>query len=117
MRPEYFTAPIDMSSVPAAVKSAAQWVKNTYPELMARAADRNVDIEIMGHVIGALRAHGMDATRVVNHPSRPQTDGYRYGSDALVLDGHIFDVFIGMGESNTPAAQDMGRNPAGRPRE
>lgn len=117
MRPEYFSAPLDMSSPAAAVKSAAQWVKDTWPELMARASDRNVCTEIMGHVIGALRAHGVDAHRVVNHPSLPQSNGVRYGSDAVVVGGRIWDVFVGMGESNTPAAQDMGPNPAGRPRE
>jgi Domain of unknown function (DUF4214) len=117
MRPEYFSAPLDMSSPAAAVKSAAQWVKDTYPELMARASDRNVCTEIMGHVIGALRAHGVDAHRVVNHPALPQSNGVRYGSDAVVVAGRIWDVFVGMGESNTPAAQDMGANPAGRPRE
>lgn len=117
MRPEYFSAPLDMSSPAAMVKSAAQWVKDTYPELMARADDRNVCTEIMGHVIGALRAHGVDAYRVVNHPSLPPSNGVRYGSDAVVVAGRIWDVFVGMGESNTPAAQDMGPNPPGRPRE
>jgi hypothetical protein len=54
---------------------------------------------------------------VVNHPALPQSNGVRYGSDAVVVAGRIWDVFVGMGESNTPAAQDMGANPAGRPRE
>lgn len=117
MRPEYANATVDTSSFAAAAKSAAQWVKDTYPELMARAADRQVDFEIMTHVIGALRAHGYDAHRVVNHPSKAVGDGWRYGSDAVVLGGRIWDVFGGMGESNTPQAMDAGPNPPGRPRE
>jgi hypothetical protein len=115
--PEYHQATIDTSSTAAAVKSAAQWVKDHYPDLMARAADRQVDKDIMTKVIGILRANGLDATRVVNHPDRPQTDGFRYGSDAVTLGGRVWDVFGGMGETNTPQALDDGPADPSRPPE
>jgi hypothetical protein len=113
--PEYRNANIDKSSPEAAALSAARWAKATYPELFARAADRNVDVEIMSKVIGALRVAGYDATRVVNHPTL--TDGYRYGSDAIVLNGTVFDVYRGMGEANEPQAMNAGPYEAGRLRE
>jgi hypothetical protein len=113
--PEYLNANIDKSSPEAAAISAARWAKATYPELFARAADRNVDTEIMTKVIGALRVAGYDATRVVNHPTL--TDGYRYGSDAIVLNGTVFDVYRGMGEANEPQAMNAGPYEAGRLRE
>lgn len=116
LKPEYLSATIDKSSVPAAVKSAAQWVKDTYPELMARAGDRQVCFEIMTHVIGALRANGIDAHRVVNHASRAVGDGWRYGSDAVVVNNRVFDVFGSMGEANTPQALEHGAY-GNRPRE
>ena len=77
----------------------------------------NVCVEIMGHVIGAMRAAGYDATRVVNHPSLPQSNGVRYGSDAMVVNGRIYDVYGDMGVSNKPQALDQGPYEAGRLRE
>jgi hypothetical protein len=108
---------IDQSSAAAAAKSAAQWVKDTYPDLFAKADDRQVCFEIMGRVIGVLRAAGHDAYRVVNHPSRPVGDGWRYGSDAVVMSGRVWDVYVAIGEANTPAAQDVGAADLTRPRE
>ena len=115
--PEYAAAHIDTSSPSAAALSAAQWAKDTSPELFAHSDDRQVCFQIMTKVVGALRAAGYDATRVVNHPDRPVGDGWRYGSDAIVLDGEVFDVYRGMGESNTPQAMDAGPYEAGRLRE
>ena len=71
----------------------------------------------MTHVIGALRVAGYDATRVVNHPSKPVGDGWRYGSDAIVLNGDIFDVYRGIGTENEPQAMNAGPYAAGRLRE
>lgn len=117
LKPEYVNARIDRSSASAAAISTARWVKETYPELFRHADDRQTAYEIMTHVIGALRVAGFDATRVVNHPSRPVGDGYRYGTDAVVLEGNIYDVYGALGEANTPQAMNAGPNPPGRPRE
>jgi len=92
-------------------------VKGAYPELFARSGDRQVCYEIMTKVIGALRVAGFDATRVVNHADRQVGDGWRYGSDAIVLNGTVFDVYGAMGESNTPQANDAGPYAHGRLRE
>ncbi|MHB8878546.1 MAG: DUF4214 domain-containing protein [Myxococcaceae bacterium] len=116
-RPEYSTANIDTSSTAAAGKSAAIWAKEKYPELFARASERQVTFEIMTHVIGALRAAGIDAHRVVNHPSHPIGNGNRYGTDAAVINGMVVDLYGSMGESNTPQALVHGPYEAGRLRE
>lgn len=113
--PEYLNANIDKSSDTAAALSAARWAKATYPDLFARATDRNVCAEIMTKVVGALRVAGYDATRVVNHPSLP--DGARWGSDAVVINGNVFDVYRAMGEASEPVAQNQGPYEAGRLRE
>jgi hypothetical protein len=119
MLPEYATAPIDTSSPDAAARSAAQWVKDTYPQLFGKGDDRQVAMQVMAHVIGALRAHGYDSTRVVNHPDRPMTDGFRYGSDAVVLNGNIYDVYGSFGEPGKSNVQALNVGPyeAGRLRE
>ena len=106
LRPEYAEANIDKSSPEAAALSAARWARSKYSELFTRAEDRNVCAEIMTHVIGALRVAGYDATRVVNHPS--MNDGARWGSDAVVLNGNVFDVYRAMGQEAVPVAQNMG---------
>ena len=113
--PEYLNANLDKSSDAAAALSAARWAKATYPDLFARATDRNVCAEIMSKVIGALRVAGYDATRVVNHPSLP--DGARWGADAVVINGNVFDVYRAMGEASEPVAQNQGPYEAGRLRE
>lgn len=113
--PEFLEANIDRSSPEAAVLSAARWAREKYAELFTRAEDRNVCAEIMGKVIGALRVAGYDATRVVNHPS--MTDGARWGSDAVVLNGTVFDVYRAMGQEAAPVAQNMGPYAPGRLRE
>lgn len=119
LRPEYAAAPIDTSSGPAAARSAAQWVKDTYPQLFGRGDDRQVAFEVMTHVIGAMRAHGFDAHRVVNHPSIPVGTGQRYGSDALVVGGQIYDVYGAFGEPGRSDVQLLNPGPyeAGRLRE
>lgn len=113
--PEFLEANIDKSSPEAAVLSAARWARVKYAELFTRAEDRNVCAEIMGKVIGALRVAGYDATRVVNHASMP--DGARWGSDAVVLNGTVFDVYRAMGQEAAPVAQNMGPYAPGRLRE
>lgn len=115
-RPEYANANIDRSSPEAAARSAAQWAKDTYPELFGHGDDRQAAYEVMTHVIGALRAAGFDATRVVNHPSRAVGDPYRYGSDALVLGGNIYDVYGAFGDPGRSDVQALNQGPyaAGR---
>lgn len=115
--PEY-NRPIPRSSPEAAILETARYVKATYPHLFAD-DDRAKHYEAMTHVIGILRANGLDAHRVVNHPSRPVGDPWRYGSDALVLDGTIYDVYRGIGDPNAsvPQAANMGPYGPGRARE
>ncbi len=119
MRAEFANAPIDTSSDSAAARSAAAWVKQNHPEFFDKGDDRQVAFEMMTWVIGALRAKGYDAHRVVNHPSRAVGDGMRYGSDAVVINGRIFDVYAAWGDPGRgdPVAQDMGAYAAGRLRE
>lgn len=119
LRPEYANARIDTSSGPAAAKSAAQWVKDTYPQLFGHGDDRTIAFEVMTHVIGALRTAGIDAHRVVNHPSRAVGDGLRYGSDAVVINNDIFDVYGAFGDPGRSDVQALNVGPyaAGRLRE
>lgn len=118
-RPEYLDAPVDRSSGAAAALSAARWVREHKPEFFDKGDDRAVAFEMMTWVIGALRAHGFDAHRVVNHPGRPMSDGYRYGSDAVVVEGQIYDVFGAWGDPGRgdPQAMLAGPYAAGRLRE
>lgn len=118
-RPEYLDIPVDRSSGSAAALSAAKWVRANKPGFFDKGDDRAVAFEMMTWVIGALRANGFDAHRVVNHPSRPMTDGYRYGSDAVVVEGRIYDVFGAWGDPGRgdPQAMDAGPLAAGRLRE
>ena len=118
-RPEYLDIPIDKSSGSAAALSAARWVRANKPGFFDKGDDRAVAFEMMSWVVGALRANGFDAHRVVNHPSRPPSDGYRYGSDAVVVQGTIYDVFGAWGDPGRgdPQAMDAGPYTAGRLRE
>ena len=116
LKPEYAVA-IDKSSDSAAVLSAATWVRNNRPEMFIQGDDRQLAFQMMTVMIGILRANGYDATRVVNHPSFPVGAGMRYGSDAVVVNGEIFDTIGGMGEQNRPQAMDAGPYEAGRLRE
>lgn len=118
MKPEYATAPIDKSSVSASVISAAKWVKSRSPEYFNQGDNRDVAFKMMSDVIGSLRAAGYDAHRVVNHPSYPVGAGMRYGSDAVVVNGRIYDVYGGWGDGpSNPQALDVGAYEAGRLRE
>ena len=119
MLPEYgpLAARIDKSSLGAATKSAAAIIKSTYPHLMPVGDDRAACYKVMTHVIGILRAAGYDAHRVVNHTSRPEGHEGRYGSDAVVVQGRVFDVYRAMGEASEPVDQDVGAYAAGRLRE
>lgn len=116
--PAWRSVPLDRSSNEAAVKSAAQWVKDHHPEFFDKGEHRPTAYEMMTVVIGILRAHGYDAHRVVNHPSRPIGDPGRYGTDSLVLDNIIFDVYKGWGDAgdSTPQALRVGTY-GSRPRE
>lgn len=118
-RPEYLDIPVDKRSGAAAALSVARWVRENKPGFFDKGDDRAVAFEMMTWVIGALRAHGYDAHRVVNHPSRPMTDGYRYGSDAVVVEGQIYDVFGAWGDPGRgdPQAMHAGPYAAGRLRE
>jgi hypothetical protein len=101
-----------------AVLAAARWVRENRPEYFDKGEDRPTAYKMMTDMIGILRANGYDAHRVVNHPSRPVGDPGRYGKDALVLDGVIFDAFQAWGDpgGGTPQALDVGRY-GDRPRE
>lgn len=118
-RAEYANAPIDTSSVDKAVVSAASWVKQTRPDLFVEGDDRDKAYEMMTVLIAGLRAKGYDAHRVVNHPSRPIGHSLRYGSDAVVINGVIYDCYGGLGDPNrsTPQALNVGPYAAGRERE
>lgn len=98
---------------------AAQWVKDNFPELFGEGDDRDKAHKIMTKVLDRLKSKGLNAHRVVNHPSRPVGDPYRYGSDALVVNGKIYDLYAGLGDKNrsTPQALYMGRYEAGRLKE
>lgn len=115
--PEYDNATIDTSSDERIVESAARYVKENYPQLMPVGDDRDTMYKMMTVVIGIIRAKGYDVTRVVNHPSRPVGHVLRYGSDALVLNGFIYDCFGACGEKNDPMALNQGPYEAGRLRE
>lgn len=119
LHPEYLEVPLDRSNPETAIKQAADWVKKNRPHYFQAGDDRQLCFEMMGEVIGILRAQGFDAHRVVNHPSRPMGDGHRYGSDALVLNGQIYDVYQGMGDPDMsiPQALNVGPYEAGRLRE
>lgn len=115
--PEFASAPIDRSSTEAALLSAATWVKRTYPQLFTQGDDRALAFRMMTKVIGVLRAHGYDAYRVVNHPSLPASNPVRYGSDALVLDGSVYDVYRSLGEANEPQVLNHGPMSPGQSKE
>ncbi|HNV72285.1 MAG TPA: hypothetical protein PKO06_21435, partial [Candidatus Ozemobacteraceae bacterium] len=118
-RPEYGQATIDTSSDERAIVSAATWVKEKHPDLFPEGDDRDKAYVMMTHVIGILRAKGYDVHRVVNHPSRPVGHALRYGSDALVLKGKIYDCYGALGDPNrsTPQAMYVGPYAAGRLKE
>lgn len=120
MRAEYAQIPVDTSSEKAAVLSAAKWVRENKPQFFNAGEDRQVAFEMMSWVVGALRAHGIDAHRVVNHPSHPIGTPQRYGSDALVTPSRtIYDVYVAWGEpgASTPSAQNQGPYAPGRLRD
>jgi hypothetical protein len=105
---ELANAPIDTSSTEAAILSAATWALSAHPELVPHGDERGKAVQLMTKVIGALNAHGIPAMRVLNHPSLPPENPVRYGSDAVVIDGIIYDCYSGMGESNRPQALKQG---------
>jgi Domain of unknown function (DUF4214) len=116
---EYLDVPIDTSSADAALLSTARWVRANRPGYFDKGEDRAVAKEMMTEVIGILRAHGFDAHRVVNHPSLPPSNPVRWGSDSVVLNGKIHDLFVAWGEPGRadPTLGYMGPYAAGRLRE
>lgn len=118
VKPEFGAVPVDKSSANAAILSVATWVKQNFPGPF-QTDDRAQHYQAMTMVIGILRAHGFDAHRVVNHESRAVGDPWRYGSDALVLNGSVYDVYQGIGDPNMsrPQAMNVGPYAAGRLRE
>jgi hypothetical protein len=118
-RAEWAQVRLDTRSLDAAVFSAAKWVREHRPHYFNQGEDRAVAFAMMTEVIGIMRANGFDAHRVVNHPSFPIGHGNRYGSDALVVQGRIYDVFGAWGEPSRgdPQALYQGDYAAGRLRE
>jgi hypothetical protein len=115
--PEYGGVPINRASDAAAILSVAEYVKASNPQFFAT-EDRGLAYQAMTKVIGILRAAGYDAFRVVNHQSRAVGDPWRYGSDALVLNGIVWDVYAAMGSpASRPQALNVGPYDPGRPRE
>jgi len=114
--PRWANVRLDKSSPLAALLNAARYVKDNHPEFFDKGDDREVAYKMMTEVIGIMRANGFDAYRVVNHPSRPLGHPLRYGSDAVVLDGRVYDVWGDPGKS-TPQTLDVGPADPGRPRE
>lgn len=116
---EYLDVPLDQRSLDSAVLSSARWVRENRPQYFNQGEDRSVAFAMMTEVIGILRAHGYDAHRVVNHPSFPMGHGNRYGSDAVVVQDRIYDVFGAWGEPGRGDPQAMFQGPyaAGRLRE
>ncbi|HEY9839293.1 MAG TPA: DUF4214 domain-containing protein, partial [Candidatus Obscuribacterales bacterium] len=106
---EMAAAPVDRSSPNAAVLSAATWLFNTHHEFFTASEDRPTALRMMTLLIGALRAHGFDAHRVVNYPNQPVGDPGRYGKEALVLNGRVFDCYFSWGSPESrPQALDVG---------
>lgn len=105
--PAYANAPIDTSSLEAAVVSAAKWARDTSPELVARLngqppvskqQERQIQFDLTTKAIGALRAHGLDVDRLGRQTQNAVGDPARYTPDALVLpDGRAIDIFGGDG--------------------
>ncbi|MFO0598585.1 MAG: DUF4214 domain-containing protein [Myxococcaceae bacterium] len=101
----YLDVPVDQTSPDAAVLSTARWIRSNRPGYFDKGDDRKVAFDMMTEIIGVLRAHGYDAHRVVNHTDRPVGDGLRYGSDAVVLNGKIFDLYGAWGDPSRGTPQ------------
>ncbi|MFT3706889.1 MAG: DUF4214 domain-containing protein [Archangium sp.] len=119
-KPEYLDVPIDTTSPEAALLSTAKWVRQNRPAYFDNMQDdRGLAKDMMTEVIGILRAHGFDAHRVVNHPSLPPSNPVRWGSDAAVLNGKVYDLYISYGDptQSVPHLGYAGPYEAGRLRE
>lgn len=113
-----YHVPISQTSPTAAIVDAATWVKVNHPEFFNQGEARPVAYRMMTLVIGILRANGFDAHRVVNYPDRPVPDPGRYGKDALVLNGTIYDVYRAWGDPGAGEPQALAVGTYGnRPRE
>ena len=88
-------------------KEVAAYVKRTMPNLLPQGDNRQAAYDTMTQVIGIIRSMGIDAFRVVNHPTI-EGDPVRVGSDSVVINGQIYDVYRGMGEANEPVNQPVG---------
>ena len=120
-RPEYKTCKLDVSDPEKAVVAAATWVRENFPETFEKynkgvynkdgtinkQAERRNGHELSTHVMGVLRANGLDVQRVVRHPDQEVGSPGRYVNDALTLpDGRNIDFYGG--EDNTPQFHDLG---------
>lgn len=119
--PRYAACKLDVSNPEQAVVQAATWVRENFPEVFGqynqgvfnpdgainKQAERRNGHELSTHVIGVLRANGLDVSRVVRHPDQPVGSPGRYVNDALALpDGRNIDFYGG--EDNTPQFHDLG---------
>lgn len=104
----YRSVQLDRSSPQAAVLGAASFVRQNYPQYFTSGDNRAVAMQMMTTTIGILRANGLDAHRVVNYADRAVGDPNRYGKDALVLNGRVFDCYLAWPESGRPQALDVG---------
>lgn len=108
--PRYASAELDLTSLQTATESASKWVFEQYPDLV-KALDqannavpenkqkaRQLGFELTGHLIGVLRANGVDAQRLARHTHNDFGNPSRYVNDAFVLpDGRAIDWLGGEG--------------------
>ena len=94
------------SNIGELTKEAAAYVKRTQPGILPVGDNRAAAYATMTQVIGIVRSMGIDAFRVVNHPTLDNP--VRVGSDALVVNGQIYDVFRAFGEASEPVNQNVG---------
>ncbi len=108
--PRYANAKIDTTSLQTATESAAKWVHEQFPDLVAaidkanhavpenKQKSRRLCYELTGHLIGVLRENGVDAQRLVRYSHNDLGNYNRYVNDAFVLpDGRAIDWLGGEG--------------------
>lgn len=108
--PRYAEAKVDTTSLQTATESASQWVMARFPDLVDainkannavpenKQKSRQLCYELTGHLIGVLRANGVDAQRLVRQSHNDYGNPNRYVNDAFVLpDGRAIDWLGGEG--------------------
>jgi hypothetical protein len=87
----------DHATAERIILETARAVKNSNPQFFRQDVTRADAYAMMTAVINPLRSQGIDAARVLNHPSLPMNNPGRWGSDALVLriaNGYfVYDVY------------------------